>query len=256
MTEYERESTAPYEGTYTAEEIELNIQLYAECSRDPLNCEAIEALLEKGADPLGARVGSGWGLLGHIYEQLVRDSQKSGSVNLPIITELFLKHGMDVAKPRVPYEHMNSLHPMWSFAFVPNENSIVALKMLLDNGLDADSAAQFWHHSMYGQIDEYRFDPNDPEYADWFIWSFRMLMLIVSYNHILEDDDELKSFVGCSYNRYDTLRFRDWNNYRYEFDTSRCERKPGLYKSVVRIFETASDTEVWKIGVLLPKGEF
>ncbi|MBR3750413.1 MAG: hypothetical protein IKK58_01455 [Clostridia bacterium] len=256
MNEYEIECTSRYEGTYTVEEIELNNQLYTECSKEVLDCETIEELLKKGADPLGATAVSGWGLLEHIYDELVCDSQDSRSVNLPKITELFLKYGMDVAKPKVPYDGDNSLHPMWSFSFIPNENAIIALKMLLDNRLDADSAGEFWGHSMFDQINVHRENPNDPEYTDWFVWTFKMLMLIVSYDHILNKDEDLRRRVGASYNQYDTHKFREWDNYRYEFDTSRCERYPELYRSVVRIFEIVSNKEVWRIGVSLKEGEF
>ena len=256
MNESEIECTSRYEGTYTAEEIELNNKLYTECSKKTLDCDAIEILLKKGADPLGATAVSGWGLLEHVYDELVRDSQDSKSINLPKITELFLKYGMDVAKPKVPYDGDNSLHPMWSFSFIPNENAIVALKMLLDNGLDADSAGEFWGHSMFDQINVHRENPNDTEYTEWFVWTFKMLMLIASYDHILDNDDSLREFIGCGYNDYNAHKFREWNNYRYEFDTSRCEKHPELYKSVVNIFEVESDEVVWRIGVCLKQGEF
>lgn len=159
MNEYEIECTSRYEGRYTAEEVELNKRLYEECSKKTLDCEKIEDLLKRGADPIGATAVSGWGLLDHIFEDLICDSQDSKSINLPKITELFLKYGMDVAKPRVPYDHYNSLHPMWSFSFIPNENAIAALKMLLDNGLDMDSAGQFWGHSIDDQINVLKDNP-------------------------------------------------------------------------------------------------
>ena len=256
MNEYEIECTSRYKGTYTEEEIELNKRLYVECSKEVLDCEAIEELLKKGADPLGATAVSGWGLLEHIYDELICDSQDFQSVNLPKITELFLKYGMDVSKPKVPYDGDNSLHPLWSFSFIPNENAIQALKMLLDKGLDSDSAGEFWGHSISDQINVHREDPNAPEYNDWFSWTFKMIMLIASYDHILDEDEYFRKEIGCEYNHYDTHRFREWNNYRYEFDTSRCERSPELYKSVVNIFEVESNELVWRIGICLKEGEF
>ena len=86
MNEYEIECTSRYEGTYTIEEIELNNQLYAECSKETLDCEAVEELLKKGADPLGATAISGWGLLEHIYTEVIVDSQESNSRHLCLIT--------------------------------------------------------------------------------------------------------------------------------------------------------------------------
>lgn len=88
------------------------------------------------------------------------------------------------------------------------------------------------------------------------VWSMKMIMLCASYDHILNQDEDLQEFIGCAYNNYDIKKFREWNNYRYEFDTSKCDRSPKLYKSVVRIFEIASNKEIWRIGVGLKEGEF
>jgi chromosome partitioning protein len=46
------------------------------------------------------------------------------------------------------------------------------------------------------------------------------------------------------------------DDYDYIFDTSRCERHPELYKSVVKIYQVGTDQEVWKIGFRLKEGEF
>ena len=257
MNEYEIECTSRYEGTYTEREIELNNQLYAECSKEILDCAAIETLLKNGADPLGATAVSGWGLLEHIYGELICDSQESKSINLPRITELFLKYGMDIDHPKIPYDGDNSLHPMWQFAFVMNENSVYALKMLLDDGISADAVGEMWGHATFDLINISCGDPNNDEFWNYeCVWSMKMIMLCASYDHILNQDEDLQEFIGCAYNNYDIKKFREWNNYRYEFDTSKCDRSPELYKSVVRIFEIASNKEIWKIGVCLKEGEF
>lgn len=257
MNEYEIECTSRYEGTYTEREIELNNQLYAECSKEILDCAAIETLLKNGADPLGATAVSGWGLLEHIYGELLCDSQESKSINLPRITELFLKYGMDIDHPKIPYDGDNSLHPMWQFAFVMNENSVYALKMLLDAGISADAVGEMWGHATFDLINISCGDPNNDEFWNYeCVWSMKMIMLCASYDHILNQDEDLQEFIGCAYNNYDIKKFREWNNYRYEFDTSKCDRSPKLYKSVVRIFEIASNKEIWRIGVGLKEGEF
>ena len=256
MNDYERKRTCIYEGIYTSEEVELNNKLYEECSKEVLDCAAIESLLMQGADPLGATAVSGWGLLDHVYGEIVCDSQDTSSVNLPKITELFLKYKMNVSSPRIPYDNDNSFNPLWAFSFVPNENSIKALKMLLDNGLDADCTGLFLTHSIDDEIDIHCQDPNDPYCNDWFVWTFKMVMLIASYDHILENDKDLCRFIGLDYNDYDVHKFKEWNNYRYEFDTSRCKSYAELCRSVVRIIEICTDKEVWKIGVCLKPGEF
>lgn len=256
MNDYERECTCIYEGGYTLCEVELNKRLYEECSKDTLDCAAIEELLIQGADPLGATAVSGWGLLEHVYDEIICDSQDSRSVNLPKITELFLKHGMDISRPRIPYDGDNSINPMWSFSFVPNENSIIALRMLLDSGLDAESAGVFISNSVDDEIDVYCNDPNDPHMNDWFVWTFKMIMLIASYDRILNDDKDLCRFICLDRNDYDVHKFKEWDNYRYEFDTSRCKKYAELCGSVVRIKEIGSNQEVWKLGIGLEQDEY
>ena len=256
VDEYEKKCTSRYEGLFTSEQVELNNLLYEQCTKETLDIGAIENLLKKGADPLGATDVSGWGLLDHIYFEIILYSPESNHVNLPKITELFLKYGMDVSKPKVPYDGDNSLHPMIGFSYYPNENTIVALKMLLDNGLDAESAAKFWHKAIYDEINVCKDNPDDSEWKDLFIWMFKMIMLTASYDSILDNDEGLCDLIGCSYNSYDTHKFREWDNYRYEFDTSRCKRFPELYKSVVNIYEIATGKAVWKIGICLNEDEF
>lgn len=132
INDSEREWTQKYEGTYTLEEIELNKKLKAECSKDDIDFARVEDLLKQGADPLGGTEICGWDLLEHIYGEIVADSRYSDGVNLPRLTELFLKYGMNIDAPRVPYDGDNSLNPLWDFTFSVNENSIAALKLLLD----------------------------------------------------------------------------------------------------------------------------
>lgn len=81
-------------------------------------------------------------------------------------------------------------------------------------------------------------------------------MLIASYDYILENDEDLSKFIGCHYNEYDLHKFKDPNNFYYEFDTSLCERFPELYRCIIRIYEKESNKQVWKIGVSLKEEEF
>ena len=89
--DYEREHTQKYEGIYTSEEIELNKKLFDECAKEHIDFQLVEELLKQGADPLGGTEMCGWDLLDHIYGDLVGGSQDNESVDLPQITELFLK---------------------------------------------------------------------------------------------------------------------------------------------------------------------
>lgn len=257
MNDYEREQTQKYEGIYSPEEIELNKKLYEECQKESIDFDLVEELLKKGADPLGPTSGQGWGLLDHIYGELVGPEANFHDrylPHLPKITELFLKYGMDVSSPRIPYDDDNSLHPL--FCLIENKYGIESLKHLLDAGMDADSASWFWSTAIFDQFNVCNDDPNDDELYDRFVWMMKMIMLVASYDHILKDDESLQKTVGYAYNTYDIYKFRNWDDYRYVFDTSRCERHSQLYQCVVKIFDVQTDTEVWKIGFGLKEGEF
>ncbi len=250
INDYEREETQKYEGTYTPNEIELNKKLFNACAKEHIDFAVVEELLKQGADPLGGTELYGWSLLDHIYGDVVGGSQDFDSVELPQLTELFLKYGMDVDNPKVPYDGSNSINPLWEFAFVTNENAISALKMLLDHGLSADSFAEFWDHSM---TDFFHIECGDPENDEFWnyecTWTFKMLLLGASYDHILENDEGLREFICCDFNTYDVHNFRNWDRYEYRFDTSHCDKSPELYKSIVYIYEKETGAEVWKIGV-------
>lgn len=255
--DHEREATQKYEGLYTPEEIELNKKLYEECSKDKIDFAVVEELLKQGADPIGPTVEYGWDVLEHIYGEIVGDSQDDDSINLPQITELFLKYGMDVENPRIPYDGGNSINPLWEFGFVTNENAICALKMLLDKGISVESFGEFVGHTFDDLIYIECGDPvNDEFWNHTCVWTMKMIMLAASYDNILCKDEGLQMRIGYSYNNYDIHYFREWNNYYYEFDTSHCTKYPEFYKSVIRIYDVKTKKEVWKIGVGLKEGEF
>lgn len=250
INEYERKETEKYEGIYSSDEINLNIKLNEECSKENIDLIKIEELLKLGADPLGGTAICGWDLLNHIYGELVADSQNNESINLPKITEIFLKYGMDINNPRIPYDDENSLNPLWMYAFVPNENAIVALKLLLDYGLSAENFAEFWDHAM---TDFFICGCDDPENDKFWnnicTWTFKMLLLGATYDNILNDDEGLSEFICCSYNKNDIHIFRNWNDFNYHYDTSGCERHPELYGSILHIYSNKTGEEVWTIGV-------
>lgn len=251
MDEYQLKHTKKYEGAYTQEEVELNIKLYEACSKEEIDAREVEELLLKGADPLGATAISGWNLLDHVYEILVCESQSNDSVNLPIITELFLKHGMDINNPRVPYDGDNSTHPLWSYAFISSQHSIKALKLLLDAGLDADSAYEFWNHAIYDHVNIVRENPNDDRYNKYYVWTIKMMMLIASYKHILDEEETFRDFIKLDINNFDLSMFRNWDDFDVEFDTSRCIDYPELYRSIVNIYFKKTGECVWRFGICI-----
>ena len=234
---------------YTPEEVCLNKQLFIACEREPIDFLEVERLLQLGADPLGeTEAGEG----DYIYGECACNSQENDSKDLPRLTELFLKYGMDVDNPRIPYDGGDRINPMWLFAFSTNENSIIALKMLLDAGLSVESFGEFWGHALGDLLD---ISCGDPAHSKFWnhacTWTLKMLMLGASYDYILEGDEDLQQFIGCSYNGYDVRKFRNWNAYRYEFDTSLCKGKPELCGSVVHIYDVKIGQEVWTIRVCL-----
>ena len=254
ISEAEREWTQKYEGVYMPEEIELNQQLYEECReechKDQINFERVEELLKQGADPLGGTAIYGWDLLEHIYGELVFDSQDSDGANIPELTELFLKYGMNIETPRIPYDSAFSLNPLWDFIFSVNENTAAAMKMLLDHGISASSFAEFWENAI---TDFFHLECGDPQNDVYWhskcVWTFKMLLLGASYDHIFQNDTGIGEFICCSFNTNDIHLFRNWNDFEYFFDTSYCDRRPDLYGSILHIYCKKTGKEVWTIGV-------
>lgn len=247
---YEPINSNDYIGTYTQEEIELNKKLYDECCKETIDFVVVEELLKAGADPLGGTEAEGMNLLDHIYGDLVGGSQDNNSVDLPRITELFLEYGMDIDKPKIPYDDANSINPAWEFTFVTNENAILALKMLLDRELSIESFSEFWDHTIGDFFHIECGDPQNDEFWNYqCVWSFKMILLGASYDHILNNNKGLKDFLCYDYNNYDIHNFRNWNNFDYYFDTSHCANYPELYNSIIHIYEKDSGKEVWTIGV-------
>ncbi len=252
MNEYEKQETSKYEGIYTEEKVQLNNRLYSECAKKQLDVKAIEELLKLGADPLGATSTTGWGLLDHIYGEIILDAsdRDSDSKNLPSITELFLKHGMDIDNPKVPYDGNNSLNPMWKLAFCINEDGVHTVKLFLDHGISTDSFAECWGHIVCDLINIECGDPvNDKFWNEICTYTLKIIMLGASYDYILEGDEDIRCFIQYNENSYDIHKFREWDNFYYEFDTSGCDNRPEFYKSVVTIYEKETKKEVWKMRI-------
>lgn len=237
------EAERMYEGVYTTEEIELNRRLLAECIGEAPDTGAIEALLEQGADPLGALGASGEALMAHVYGEIISETLESGNVHLPRITALFLAHGMDVDHPRIPYEHSESQNPMWVLAFGVGESALCTLKMLLDRGLSADSAAQMWEHALT-DLELMRADPiHDEFWRDAWTWTLRAMMLCASCERIGGHDECLRKAIACEENSFDLGRFRSWEEFDYRF----CALPDA--SCVARIIERESQREVWHLRI-------
>lgn len=253
--DYEREHTQKYEGIYTPEEIELNKKLYEECQKESINFHTVEELLKKGADPLGPTQGGEWDECEHVYDEILSITMHERE-NIPRLTELFLKYGMDVDHPRVEYDGADA-NPLWSLGLALDEYSLETLKLFLDHGISVNSFGMFWSTAMGDLIDVTCGDPVGDEFWNKAcILSLKATMLAASYDYILNEYEHLRNFIGYSFNDYDVHKFSNWNDFTYEFDTSHCKRRPELYQSVVTIYEAESKKAVWKFGVYLDESEF
>ncbi len=237
-------------------QVELNNTLLKVCQSFPINFERVEALLGQGAEPLG-RVDY-HRVINNLYDSvldtmLCEDECPEDFVKL---TALFLRYGMDIAKPAVPYDGENIINPLWSLSFVKGDAFIQALKLLLDNGLSAEDAACCWYHAVSDLV---QFGlALDSEYAYACLYDcVKKLLLIASYEHILKEDKALRSAIWLNYpqNTYDVSKFRAWENFDFEADTSHCENYPEPYKSVVIIIEKSSGLPVWKLGICISPEE-
>lgn len=248
------------ENAYSPEEHALNKRLYEECYKDEIDFDAVEALLKQGADPLGPTQGGKWNELEHIYEEIISYTIPDDRKHLPRLTELFLKYGMDVDHPSVPYDGGMSINPLWTLGLGLCDNSIATLKLFLDHGISVNSFGQFWSTAMGDLIDVDCGDPVGDEFWNRVcILSLKATMLAASYDYILNEYEHLRNFIGYSYNDYDVHKFRNWDDFIYEFDTSHCSRHSGcpeLYQSVVTIREAESNKAIWKFGVYLDGYEF
>ena len=157
---------------------------------------------------------------------------------------------MNIESPRIPYDGDFSLNPLWDFIFSVNENTAAALKLLLDHGLTASSFAEFWDNAISDLFNLECGDPqNDAYWHEKCVWTFKMLLLGASYDHIFDNDEGIGEFICCSYNSNDVHMFRNWDDFEYFFDTSYCDRRPDLYGSILHIYCKQTGEEVWTIGV-------
>lgn len=228
---------------YTQEEIALNQRLYAACVRKAPDFDAIERLLALGVDPLGAMGASDDAMTEHVYGEIICDTLDDDNANLPHITAMFLAHGMDVDRPRIPYDQEHSLNPMWELAFASNDNALRALKLLLDRGLSSDSAALVWEHALTDLVLARANPVNDSFWRDAYAWVVKAMMLCASYEHIGGHDESLRERINCAQNSGDLLRFRRWD----EFDCRFSAASDASF--LVRIVERESRKEVWHLRI-------
>ena len=226
---------------------ELNNELLKACTSNKVDFTYIEELLKLGANPLGCVDDHGDNnlydvVLCHFLDKVI--FEKTDDSDFLMITDLFIQYGMDISNPEIPYDDRNVLNPLWSFAFYDTDTALGALKLLLDNGLDVDSAGLCWGHDLtdLGLAD---FEIGEDVDCQSAVESFRKLMLFASYPHIINADEHLQREVWFRENNYDITKFRSWDNYEYLIEPTDGKR---LNRSIVRIIEKKTQKEVWKFG--------
>lgn len=237
---------------------ELNKQLLDVCLADTVDYARAEELLKQGAEPLG-RIGHGE-RPENLYTAVV-DELYLGRDDVPEdlwkITELFLRYGMDIAKPSVPYDS-DTLNPLWTFgspsmtadSACPDTSAahvLHALKLLLDHGLRAEDAQEC--RTNFKDMIRMVCDLDDPFDLRIFYDYLHKLMLIASYLHILDADEALQEEIWLKQNDYNPTRFRNWQGFTFEVDTSRCKGDPCAPRAVVTIIEKSSGKIVWTFGI-------
>ena len=232
---------------------ELNQKLLEVCTSNLLDFDQVEELLRRGAEPMGV-VATKYGannLFGAIAEELFEFEYTTEDFYR--ITKLFLKYGMDISKPSVPYDYSYVFHPFLNFVFQTNDWAIRTMELLLDNGCSAVDAREFWQYA----LGDFRYCPGDFD-SDRLYDYVRKLMLVASYPHILNADEMLRKVIWFDQNSYDLIRFRNWNDFLYETDFSFCEANtsPNIYRSLVTIVEKDSGKRIWRFGICLKPEEY
>lgn len=230
---------------------ELNQLLLDECLKEKPDYSKIEELLKNGAQPLGAVISSANPNCNDIVYCDIVDQyigHDFDSEVFPKVTELFLRHGMNVSNPDFPYDECGESNPLWSFAFYSGENALKTLRLLLDHGLDAESASECWDHILFDYYNVW--GALEDEFCYEMLYdAIRKIMLIASYSHVLQNDENLQEVIWLKYNNYPIEAFRNWDDFAYEIDSGYWGNEtPQVYKSVVTIVEKQTGKKVWKFG--------
>ena len=238
-------------------ENELNQALLEACLSKPIDYSLVESLLQKGAQPLGI-VYSYDSIANNLYDEVVDYlfNNEDTSEELYQITELFLKYGMDLSAPAVAYDGSNVLHPLWMFAFYSNNTVMRIIKLLLDYGLDAEGAGECWGHAVFDLVNFDGQSLNDEFDFEIYYDYIRKLMLFASYPHVLENDEYLQKEIWLDYNHYDLMRFRNWDDFRYEISSPSGDAPEAVYHSVVTIICKETGEPVWRFGECLDAEDY
>ena len=233
---------------------QLNSELLAACIEEKPDLARIEQLLQQGARPLGA-VKDSYGMQGLVYSEVVFHYVFEDREEFVEITKLFLGYGMDVEKPDIPYDDGNIVNPVETFALSSGDCSVAVLKLLLDAGISVTSAEEYICRVLFNWCNQDGQLEAADDYEALYI-ALKEILLIASYPYILENYEELRKLIWLSENQGDPKQFRQWENYRYEVDTSHCRRGyPEAWRSIVTVFDKQSGEKVWRFGIEIAPDE-
>lgn len=232
-----------YRKYYTAEELDLNQQLLDECTEPHPNFAHIEDLLQQGADPLGVTINEEC-----VYSAIITYREDWGHSYLPQMTEMFLRYGMDIDNPRVPFDMLDRCNPFEYFALVVDDNIIESMALLLDSGVSVESAENFWNIGISDLIYcDSAIPQEDEDCNERYTYLMKGIMFCASYEHIIDSSDSIRKIIDCAKNDFDVKKFRKWNAFEYKLFGERED--PIVMKNLnIQIYEKSSGQKVWEFN--------
>lgn len=226
---------------------ELNLLLFKAAEAGDL--AKTENLLQAGADPLGALGEKD--LSEHILGELFCRASQDDTLSeiLPDLVQLFYNYGMDIASRDIPLNDGDSINPLWALAFCRNEAGLKALKVMLDNGLDVQSAETLIAHIFADMEICDGCDIEDSRFLSSTICGLKMVMLVASYPHVTTKSKYICSCIEPEKNHSERLAdFRYWNAFDYQIDISTCDNIPhGLRNATTFIIDRKTHEHVWTL---------
>ena len=225
---------------------DLTNQLFQILTAVPLDYKTAENLLQTGAEPNGEI--EYFGEKNNLYDavlDILYCGEYTGE-DFYLVTELLLRYGLNISRPALPYDGRSILHPLWGMVLYKGEYALRVLKALLDHGLIVDDAAYCWKN----MLTEILYSSNNsPEFTPDVLADFtQKMLLIASYPHIVNADEELRKTIWYDYNHSDLTGFRDWNSYSVETDIFLCGNCSKA-RSLIRLLDKSSGKQVWRFGI-------
>lgn len=233
------------------QKLDLNLRLLKVCTAEKVDYSMAEDLLRQGAEPLGYIEDHDFP--DNLYSAVIEDLAWAEDKNEDMvkITELFLRYGLDISKPAIPYDNEDILNPIYTFLGYMRGSMMQTLRLLLDHGLSAEDAWWGWGQELTDFLncsDCLEDEDVRGELPDY----IHKLMLTASYPHVLEQDESLQFNIWLNQNHYDLSRFREWDWYDFEVNTSHCDRGyPGVARSIITLKDKETGETVWRFGVKL-----